>query len=795
MPYQWLVATGGVVALAVAIYICRLAIRWRDSHRRTERELIAQRRQLDAALSNMSHGLSMFDANARLVLFNPRYTEMYQMPPELAKPGTSLHELVAYRARSEGTTTDPEGRANAVIASMRRGETRSDVVHAASGRSFQVTCQPMEGGGWVATHEDVTERLEREASFRLLFDGNPLPMAVFDLDTLRFLAVNQAAVMHYGYSREQFLAMTVLDVRPEADRPKFLAALPTFRGYYVTRGWRHRKADGSLFEIDAYSADMTYEGRRARISAIVDTTEQRRAERDRDRDRAFLDEIIDNVPVSIFVKDAVTRQFVLVNRAGEKVWNLPREQALGKTPHELFPADQADAITLHDDAVLQSNSALTLGDHVNLARPQDQRIVMSKRLAIRDENGKPRYVVTVVEDVTERKSIETQLQQSQKMEAVGSLTGGIAHDFNNLLTVIMVNLELLKDEVAGQASAVQKVDAVLQASQRGSELTRQLLAFSRRQPLQPKRIEVSALVDDTTRLLARTLGETVAVEVRHGSDLWPVHVDPAQLEASLVNIAINARDAMPHGGKLIIETHNTVLDQDYASRHADVMAGDHVCIEITDTGTGMPPDVLERIFEPFYTTKGPGKGTGLGLSMVYGFIRQSGGHIVAYSEAGKGTAFKLYLPRMIGAIDSSADIAKEAAPLGGAGETILVVDDNPEVRRAVVMQLRGLGYEVLEADGANSALAIIEDGRRIDLLLTDIVMPGINGKQLATLARGRQPELRILFTSGFPGAFAKQDSQLEPDDMLLSKPYRREDLARAVRETLTATAPPPRRTA
>jgi CheY-like chemotaxis protein len=341
-------------------------------------------------------------------------------------------------------------------------------------------------------------------------------------------------------------------------------------------------------------------------------------------------------------------------------------------------------------------------------------------------------------------------------------------------------------DVAGNAAAEEKIETVLEASLRGAELTKQMLAFSRRQPLQPKRVDVNALIGDTMRLLTRTLGETITYDVRQGAGLWPVFVDQAQLESALVNIAINARDAMADGGRLSIATCNEHVDAEFASRHAEFTPGDYVMISITDTGTGMAPDVVARIFEPFFTTKAPGKGTGLGLSMVYGFMKQSKGHISAYSEVGMGTTFKLYLPR--DAADTGQAKQQGAAQAAVArarpGEVILVVDDNKDVRTAVCTQLTNLGYEVHEADSAQTALERLET-LRVDLVFTDMVMPGgLSGKDLADRARTRFPGLKVLFTSGFPGKTFADGTELQPGDRLLSKPYRKTELAQAVRELL-----------
>ena len=342
------------------------------------------------------------------------------------------------------------------------------------------------------------------------------------------------------------------------------------------------------------------------------------------------------------------------------------------------------------------------------------------------------YLLGVVEDVTERKAIEQQLRQAQKMEAVGNLTGGIAHDFNNLLTIIIGNLDMLQQDVAGNRNAEEKIETILEASERGAELTSQMLAFSRRQPLKPKPIGLNALILGTMRLLNRTLGEDITVDVKLAPDLGLVLVDAQQLETALLNIAINARDAMPGGGTLTVGTRIMELDADYAMLHPGVPPGTYAAIEMTDSGAGMPPEVVARIFEPFFTTKPVGKGTGLGLSMVYGFMQQSGGHIsFAYSEVGLGTTFKLYLPLEPRAaqLPSSARsaLAPATAPVQvevANGEVILAVDDNAGVRAMVTMQLKELGYRVLEADNAHAALKIIDGPAPIDLLFTDVVMPG-----------------------------------------------------------------------
>jgi signal transduction histidine kinase len=377
---------------------------------------------------------------------------------------------------------------------------------------------------------------------------------------------------------------------------------------------------------------------------------------------------------------------------------------------------------------------------------------------------------------------EEKLRQSQKMEAVGQLTGGLAHDFNNLLLVIIGNLDQLLESKTGDRLVQELARHALEAAQRGADLTRSLLAFARRQPLRPQRVAINDLVHGIARLLARTLGERVEISLALAPDVWPVVADPAQLEAALTNLATNARDAMPRGGHLTIVTANRHLDDDYTSQHADVTAGDYVMIEVSDTGTGMPPEIMAQIFDPFFTTKGRGEGTGLGLSMVFGFMKQSGGHINVYSEPGVGTTFRLYLPRDAHAAEPVERPAAATRTTGG-GETILVVEDNPALRRMVALQLTTLGYQVREAENAAAALAMLESREPIDLLFADVVMPGkLDGYDLARTVRDRWPSCKIVLTSGFPGLNPGRDAT--PDVPLLTKPYRRDDLARTLRDAL-----------
>jgi signal transduction histidine kinase/CheY-like chemotaxis protein len=400
-------------------------------------------------------------------------------------------------------------------------------------------------------------------------------------------------------------------------------------------------------------------------------------------------------------------------------------------------------------------------------------------------------------NITDEKEAAAQLQlaqealrQSQKMEAVGQLTGGIAHDFNNLLAVVIGSIELLGRRLPGADVRAQRhLDAAAEAARRGSVLTQRLLAFSRQQPLQPESVDANKLVAGMTDLLRRSIGADVRLETVLAGGLWRTHADPNQLENVILNLAVNGRDAMPEGGRLTIETQNTHLDERYVAAHPGMPAGQYVLIAVTDTGTGMPDAVIEKAFDPFFTTKPVGKGTGLGLSQVYGFIKQSGGHVKIYSEIGQGTTIKVYLPRLLGSADK--DSSETPAPtllLGDPREVVLVVEDEPAVRRFSVEALEELGYRVLEADGAEAALRLLDDHPEIVLLFTDVVMPDVNGAKLAQEARRRRADLKVLFTTGYTRNAVVHNGVLDPGVEMISKPFTLDALAAKVRYMLEAKA-------
>jgi signal transduction histidine kinase len=406
--------------------------------------------------------------------------------------------------------------------------------------------------------------------------------------------------------------------------------------------------------------------------------------------------------------------------------------------------------------------------------------------ALEEEVRQRRKAEAMVKRFQEIEATESQVRQAQKMEAIGQLTGGVAHDFNNILTVIIGTIEILSEAVKDRPQLAQITNMMGSAAARGADLTQHLLAFARRQPLQPRSVDVNALVVEAARLLRPTLGEQIEIESMLAHDSAPALIDPSQLSTAILNLALNARDAMPDGGKLTFETRNVVLDENYAAMNSEVSAGNYIMIAVSDSGKGIPGSLLDKVFEPFFTTKDVGRGSGLGLSMVYGFVKQSNGHIRIYSEEGHGTTVKLYLPQAASLAD-----APPAEPgiseFERGDESILIVEDDALVREYVVAQISRLGYDTLAASNGAEALAIIDGPERIDLLFTDVIMPGsMNGRQLAIEAQKRRPGLKVLFTSGYTENAIVHHGRLDAGVLLLPKPYVSSDLARLIRTALAS---------
>ncbi len=529
------------------------------------------------------------------------------------------------------------------------------------------------------------------------------------------------------------------------------------------------------------------------LTILRDVTSARAAERQiRELNESLnnnvrqLRDIIDNLPVLISYQDKDGR-FLLINKTGQTWLARDEDELLGRTVPEVMSKEYVEATRAtreqrqHGDVRVETTFHYPDG----VVRTVDTALVRDL-----DEDGTVRGYYTFASDVSERKATEEQLRQSQKMEAIGKLTGGIAHDFNNLLAIILGNLELADTKLKDKDEAVQKLLApALRAADRGATLTRSLLAFARQQPLSPSVFVVTGLIRDMTNLLSRTVPANIQIEFVGGAGLWKCEADAGQLQNALLNLVVNARDAMPEGGKLTIETSNVRLDDDYARAHSEVVPGQYVMLAVSDTGTGMPPQVITRVFEPFFTTKGLGRGTGLGLSMVYGFAKQSKGHVAIYSEVGQGTTVRIYLPRWLGKDEEKARKQSAEIPVAN-NETILVVEDDEDVRFIIVTILRSLGYTVLEAETGKQALVTLNATKGIALIVTDVVLAGdMNGKRVADAAKAMQPGIKVLFMSGYTENAIVHHGRLDAGVHFVQKPFRKQDLAVKVRAALDDTTP------
>jgi len=515
-----------------------------------------------------------------------------------------------------------------------------------------------------------------------------------------------------------------------------------------------------------------------------DMTEGRRAQETLRESEQLARGIIETA-LDAFVQIDESGSILNWNSQAEKIFGWPRKDALGRNFIELIIAEsERGELKAALDRFLRSGQRQILGNRREIrARRRDGRDFPAELsvTALRRREGT--LFNGFFRDLTDKIAAEDRIRQSEKMEALGQLTGGIAHDFNNILTVITGTIEILSDAVAHEPQLAAITRMIDDAAARGADLTQHLLAFARKQPLQPREVDINTLMIDTAKLLRPTLGEHIEIESVFADETCVATVDPNQLATAILNLSLNARDAMPDGGKLILETGSAFLDDNYAATQDDVRPGRYALIAVSDTGTGIPEAILDKVFNPFFTSKGPGKGTGLGLSMVYGFVKQSAGHIKIYSEEGHGTTIKMYLPPGTGTLVASE--VSNALAVQGGHETILVVEDDKLVRDYVLTQLHSLGYVTLDAANAAEALAVFEAGNQFDLLFTDIIMPGaMNGRQLANELQLRKPGLKVLFTSGYTENAVIHHGRLDSGVLLLAKPYRKSDMAAMIRKAL-----------
>ena len=647
----------------------------------------------------------------------------------------------------------------------------------------------------MGTIQDITELkvaeaqlAESRALLRETIDSVPATIAVRDLEG-RYVLVNAALAKYHDRPIDWFPGHTAAELYDEAyvrhvrDSDRQVIELGERRDFRESDYREHNGRVSTWLASRAPIRDAVGQVKYV-VSVGLDITERKQAEAALRESESRFRMIADSIPALIWMCDE-KGQCIFLNKQWSAYTGRPVAEELGRGfVDSVHPDDRAHAQEV-EQAILA------------------RRVHFTDEYRLRGADGKYRWFldtmvprvaadgvylghVGVLIDIDDRRALEEQLRQIQRLEAVGQMTGGIAHDFNNLLTVVIGNLDLIRDYPDNAKSVASLAGLALQAAQRGAELVHRMVAFSRQQMLKPRKIELNRLVDGTGDMLRRSLSANIEIEMRLADGLWTARADPGQVEDSLLNLALNSRDAMPAGGRLTIETANVVLDADGAAHDSEMSPGDYVMLSVSDTGVGMTPEVLARAVQPFFTTKEVGRGSGLGLSMVYGFAKQSGGHMKIASEAGRGCTVKLYLPRFIGDADPATDATRTG--LVGGSERILVVEDDEMVRSYVAGQLRSLGYDIVEASDGAAALTLIAAGRRFDLVFTDVMLPGgLLGPQLLAQARAQVPGLKALFTSGYSEA-AVLPAHLDGTVRLLQKPYSRHSLASHVRAALDAAA-------
>jgi len=634
--------------------------------------------------------------------------------------------------------------------------------------------------------ETAASARETDERFRLMFHGNPIPAYVYDCESLCLLELNQAAVDKYGYTLDEFLELSVPDIRPGVDTADLAQELQSRHAGFNHAGvWRQRRKDGSVFSAEATVVRFVREGRDQELVLATDVTQRIEGEEALRESRARLRSLVDRAPFGICRSGYLAERFETVNPAFCEMLGYSEQELLNlslETQLYTNPGDRG-----HFMELLRRSGKLQ-GHELTLLR-KDGSPIQLRVSAVLTTHDDPKLdrVEAYVEDLTRQSALEQQVRAVQKLEAVGRLAGGVAHDFNNILVVIKLSTEMMLGQVTPESPLCKPLLQVSKAADRASALTKQMLAFSRRQMMQVRVVNANIIVNDISHLIRRIIGEDVQLVTKMADNLANARLDPDQLGQVVMNLAVNARDAMPGGGILCIETANVELDEAYAKTHPPVQPGSYVMLAVSDSGTGIAKADLPRVFDPFFTTKELGKGTGLGLSIVYGIVKQSGGYIWIYSEPGQGATFKLYFPRInapLEVLPSRADDAGHAT-----GQTILVVEDETAIRTNVRDCLHQLGYTVLEADSGEAALEICEQKNgTIDLVMTDLIMPGIGGQEMGRRLTERFPNVQLLYTSGYTEDCVAGREMLQEGNAFLQKPFSVSELSHAIHRILALRA-------
>jgi two-component system, cell cycle sensor histidine kinase and response regulator CckA len=765
----------------------------------TKRKQAEERVRLQAtALESAANAIVISDRQGVITWANPAFTEL---------TGYALEEVLGKHPSLFKSGKHDSAFYDALWQTILSGQVwRGDLTNRRKDGSLyieEMTITPVmdEAGeiiNFIAIKQDITERKrteealrESERHYRFLFESNPHPMWTYDLETLGFLAVNESALQHYGYSREDFLAMTIKDIRPPEDIPVLIINLSQVTSGLDRAGiWRHRKKNGEIIDVEITSHTLTFAGRRAEVVLANDVTERKRAEEQLRHQLNYTAAITKSLGEGVYALDRRGR-VTFMNPAAEAALGYSQAELSGQPMHEAIHFQYADGTPRPPDecplvGALESGEIVEVEDDV-FTRKDGSLFHVSYTSSPIITAGQVVGDVLAFRDISERRTLEEQLRQSQKMEAIGQLAGGIAHDFNNLLTAIIGYSDLSLMPLKAGDPLRHYVGEIKKAGERAAELTRQLLAFSRKQVLQPKVLDLNTVVADLEKMLQRLIGEDIKLRTVLDPELGNIKADPGQIEQVIMNLAVNARDAMPTGGKLTIETSNVYFDEEYSTLHIGVTPGAYIMLAVSDTGTGMDAATQARIFEPFFTTKEVGKGTGLGLSTVYGIVKQSGGNIWVYSEPGWGTTFKVYLTR-VG--EDAQRYKQNGAPekVFRGTETILLAEDEDVVRKLARQVLEMYGYRVLEANNGGGALLICERYEEpIDLLITDVVMPEMSGRTLSDRLSQIRPEMRVLYMSGYTDNAIIHKGVLDEAANFIQKPFAPDVLARKIREVLDAT--------
>lgn len=642
--------------------------------------------------------------------------------------------------------------------------------------------------------EELSAELRRnQAELKLILDNIPTRIFYKD-DENRILRLNKSAADWLGKTVEEVEGASTYDIFPEFakkyhdDDLEVIESGKPKLGIVEENARPNGEHSWARTDIVPYLDEAT--GKRFVFIAATDSTPEKLAQDELLTGEQRHRSLYKNAPVMMHLAGP-DQCLSSVSDLWLENLGYTRDEVIGRPVTDFMTQDMVTAITEECGSEF-FRPGFVKDMEIQLTKKSGEELdVLASAAAEYGEEGEITGAMVVFVDITARKIVEGQLLQSQKMESVGQLTGGLAHDFNNLLGVIIGNLELVEREVRGSENASKRIAAAANAADRGAELTRRLLAFSRRQALETEVVDPIPLIENLRDLLNRTLGEATILECKLGEDVPSVRTDPSQLESALLNLAVNARDAMPQGGKLTIESNVVSLDEDMTTLEDDVIPGDYVVLAVSDTGVGIPANVLARVFEPFFTTKEVGKGSGLGLSMVYGFMKQSGGHVRIHSQVGQGTTVSLYLPVDTGVQDIRQPDAVWTDDDIGGWETILVVEDQSDVREVAVGLLEHLGYKVIATQDAEQALAALKSDSEIDLLFTDIVMPGkMDGKMLGDAARALRANLPIVFTTGYADAAVLRSGEIKVASNLVTKPYRKADLAAKIRRALDSKGHP-----